>query len=120
MYLASQPSMLILLEIISVRRLSRWQGVEEGGTFYKRLCLYKYKQIVVPLLHTFLLPYRPPFTRVMSMLEMAPRFVGLVHCTKAFGAPRAVNIYVSGGELAILKACVRQLAPQGSLMAPVN
>ncbi|EXA31285.1 hypothetical protein FOVG_17409 [Fusarium oxysporum f. sp. pisi HDV247] len=29
-----------LSEITSVRRPRRWQGVEEGGTFYKRSCLY--------------------------------------------------------------------------------
>ncbi|KAJ9413339.1 hypothetical protein QL093DRAFT_2123410 [Fusarium oxysporum] len=29
-----------VLEIRSVRRPRRWQGVEEGGTFYKRSCLY--------------------------------------------------------------------------------
>ncbi|KAM6508434.1 hypothetical protein FALCPG4_18997 [Fusarium falciforme] len=29
-----------MLEITSVRRPSRWQGVEEGGTFYKKSCLY--------------------------------------------------------------------------------
>jgi hypothetical protein len=29
-----------LLEITSVRRPRRWQGVEGGGIFYKRSCMY--------------------------------------------------------------------------------
>ncbi|KAL6405441.1 hypothetical protein AUP68_11197 [Ilyonectria robusta] len=36
---AYQPKPFVL-EITSVRRPSRWQGVEEGGTFYRRSCLY--------------------------------------------------------------------------------